>query len=98
KFLTTEPSLTRSCAVLPVFIIKEDDENPYYDDTVMKYMFCPYDPDFENLIYPQYFEKYSIIPSPSAPTHGELYFYQQLLLKVLAKNESDYKITSNRTY
>ncbi|CAG8500526.1 12473_t:CDS:2 [Gigaspora rosea] len=68
KFLTTKPPLTRSHAVLPVFIIEEDDENPYYDDTIMKYMFRPYNPNFENLTYPQYFERYSITPSPLAPT------------------------------
>ncbi|CAG8814379.1 2748_t:CDS:2, partial [Gigaspora margarita] len=100
KFLNTEPPLTRTRAVLPIFMIKKDDENPYYDDTIMKYMSRPYDPDFKNLTYSQYFEKYSVTPSPPAPTqcyiyHGEPYFYQQLLLKVPARNESDYKITSN---
>ncbi|CAG8833462.1 20441_t:CDS:2, partial [Gigaspora margarita] len=96
KFLNTEPPLTRTHAVLPIFIIEEDDENLYYDDTIMKYMFRPYDPDFENLTYFQYFEKYLVTPFPPAPTqYRELYFYQQLLLKVLARNESDYKITSN---
>ncbi|CAG8796702.1 3933_t:CDS:2, partial [Gigaspora margarita] len=84
-----------------------------------------YDPDFKNLTYSQYFEKYSITSSSPAPTQHyiyynnlsnyvvkrtkeiltryrfltiddeEPYFYQQLLLKVLAKNKSDYKITSN---
>ncbi|CAG8853970.1 36282_t:CDS:1, partial [Gigaspora margarita] len=44
-----------------------DNENLYYDDTIMKYM-SPHDPDFENLTYSQYFEKYSITSSPSAPT------------------------------
>ncbi|CAG8841747.1 6060_t:CDS:2, partial [Gigaspora margarita] len=41
----------------------ENDENPYYDDTIVKYMHCPSTPEFENLTYPQYFEQYSITPS-----------------------------------
>ncbi|CAG8808968.1 44285_t:CDS:2, partial [Gigaspora margarita] len=85
--------------LLPVFIIEEDDKNLYYDDIVIKYMSHPYGLDFENLTYSQYFKKYLIIPSPLALTqYREPYFYQQLLLKVLSKNKSDYKITPNGTY
>src|ERR1043165_1321839 len=66
KFLTTESPNTQTCTILPTHMIEEDDKNPYYDDTITKYMSCPYIPEFENLIYPQYFERYSI--SPSQPT------------------------------
>ena len=38
KFLTTDPPTTRTRTVLPAHLIEEDDENPFYDDTVMKYM------------------------------------------------------------
>ncbi|CAG8558486.1 12506_t:CDS:1 [Ambispora leptoticha] len=128
KFLTIEPPPTRSCAVLPAFIIDEDDENPYYDDTITKYISRPHDSEFENLTYLQYFEKYSITPSQPAPMSRqiyrddlsnyvvkrtkelltryrflniedrELYFYQQLLLNFPARDESDYKLSPNRTY
>ncbi len=63
KFITTEPPTTRTCTVLPIYMLEEDDDNPYYDDTIMKYMFRPHLPEFENLTYPQYFERYSITPS-----------------------------------
>ncbi|CAG8763698.1 17522_t:CDS:1 [Gigaspora rosea] len=70
KFLTTDPPSTRTRSVLPAYMIEEDDENPYYDDTVMKYMHRPHDPQFENLTYPQYYEKYSITPSqPTTSRH-----------------------------
>jgi len=128
KFLTTEPPPTRTSTILPIYMIEEDDENPYYDDTIMKYMSRPHHPEFNNLTYPQYFERYSVTPSSPTRTSrpiyrdelhnyvvkrvkeiivrhrflkiedGELYFYQQLLLNVPARHESDYKIGPNGTY
>ncbi|RHZ82934.1 hypothetical protein Glove_102g35 [Diversispora epigaea] len=98
-------------------MIDKNDENSYYNNTIMKYMTQPHLPEFENLIYLQYFERYSIIPSSPSSTNrqiyqddlnnyivkrskeiiikyrffkiedGELYFYQQLLLKVLTISE-----------
>ncbi|CAG8534965.1 12161_t:CDS:2 [Rhizophagus irregularis] len=109
-------------------MLEEEDTNPFYDDTIMKYMSRPHLPEFETLTYPQYFEKYSITPSRPVASRrtvyqddlrnyvvkrtkeiivryrflkiedGELYFYQQLLHNVPARNESDYKITPNGTY
>ncbi|CAG8831045.1 24731_t:CDS:2, partial [Gigaspora margarita] len=77
-----------------------NDENPYYDDTIMKYMHRPLTPEFENLTYPQYFEQYSITSSrPSIPcTIHQLYFYQQLLLNHPARSETVYKTNPNQTY
>ncbi|GES90087.1 Pif1-like helicase domain-containing protein [Rhizophagus clarus] len=127
KFLTTDPPTTRTCTILPVYMIDYDDDNPYYDDTIMKYMARPHLPEFDNLTYFQYFEKYSITPSPPATSRqvyhddlnnyvvkrskeiitrhrflkiedGELYFYQQLLLTIPARNESDFKSTPDATY
>ncbi|RHZ77740.1 hypothetical protein Glove_173g25 [Diversispora epigaea] len=99
KFLSTEPPITRTRAILPIYMIDENDENPYYDDTITKYMLRPLLPEFNNLTYLQYFEKYSISPSsPPLTSHGELYFYQQLLLNVPARNETDYQMGSNGTY
>ncbi len=63
KFLTTKPSSIRTCVVLPIYMIDDDDENPYYDDAITKYMSHPSFFEFENLTYPQYFEKYLILPS-----------------------------------
>jgi hypothetical protein len=128
KFLTTDPPHTRTRAIIPIYMIEEDDENPYYDDNIMKYMSRPHLPEFNDLTYPQYFQRYSITPSSPATTSrqiyqdelgnyvvkrskeiitryrflkiedGELYFYQQLLLSVPARSESDYKIRPNGTY
>ncbi|RHZ86267.1 hypothetical protein Glove_53g75 [Diversispora epigaea] len=128
KFLSTKPPTIRTRAILPIYMIDENDENPYYDDTIMKYMLRPLLLEFDNLTYLQYFEKYSISPSspPSTPRQifrdqlnnyvikcskeiiiryrflkiedGELYFYQQLLLNVPARNKTDYQMGLNGTY
>ncbi len=51
KFLTTEPLFTRTYIVLSIYIIDDNDENPYYDDVIIKYMSHPFFPEFNNLIY-----------------------------------------------
>src|ERR1044072_331428 len=51
KFLTTEPPNTRTRTILPAHMIEEDDENPYYDDTITKYILRLHIPEFENLTY-----------------------------------------------
>ena len=128
NFLNTEPPTIRTRSILPIYMIDENDENPYYDDTIMKYMARPHLPEFENLTYPQYFERYSITPSSPSSTNrqiyrddlnnyivkrskeiiiryrflkiedGELYFYQQLLLKVPTRSELNYRNGPNETY
>lgn len=73
KFLTTEPPPTRTRTILPVHMIDEDDENPYYDDTITKYMSRPHSSEFDNLTYIQYFERYSISPSRPSNTSRQIY-------------------------
>ena len=63
KYMTTEPPTTRARVILPIYMLEEDDDNLYYDDTIMKYMSRPHSPEFETLTYPQYFERYSVTPS-----------------------------------
>ncbi|CAG8811308.1 20155_t:CDS:2, partial [Gigaspora rosea] len=92
--------------ILPTYMIEENDEYPYYDDTIVKYMSQPNFSEFDNITYPNYFEKYLITPhhpvqiliQSIVTTYEELYFYQQLLLKVPTRNESDYKTTLDSTY
>ncbi|GET00458.1 AAA family ATPase [Rhizophagus clarus] len=42
--------------------------------------------------------KFLTTDPPTTRTHGELYFYQQLLLTIPARNESDFKSTPDATY
>jgi hypothetical protein len=73
KFLSTEPPTTRTRAILPIYMIDENDDNPYYDDTITKYMHRPLLPEFDNLTYLQYFERYSISPSPLLSTSRQIF-------------------------
>ena len=42
KFLTTEPSDTRTYTIFLSYIIHKDDENPYFDDAITKYFSRPH--------------------------------------------------------
>ncbi|CAG8841784.1 32654_t:CDS:2, partial [Gigaspora margarita] len=76
KYLTTDPPPIRTRSVLPVHMIDENDENSYYNDTIMKYMHRSRIPEFENLTYPQYFKKYSV--TPSCPTSRSIVHRDEL--------------------
>ena len=47
----TEPPPTRPSTILPIYIIDDDNENPYYNDTIMKYMLRLRTPEFDNITY-----------------------------------------------
>ena len=49
-------------------MIEDDNDNPYYDDAIMKYLSRPHIIEFENLTYFQYFERYSTTPSQPVTT------------------------------
>ena len=68
KYLTTNPPNARTRAILPIYMIDEDDENPYYDNTITKYMSRPLFPEFDNLTYSQYFESTRLL-LPVLPQH-----------------------------
>jgi len=87
KFLTTESPPTRPSTIFPIYMIDDDDENPYYDDTIMKYMLRPRTPEFDNITYSQYFERYSIIPSP--PTTTSRIIYRDDLNNYVIKRSKD---------
>ena len=54
-------------------MINDDDEYPYYDDIVTKYMSHSHSPEFDNLAYNQYFERYSISPSRPPNTTRQIH-------------------------
>jgi len=59
-FLPTDSPDMRRKAVLPAWAIHEDDENPYYADAVEKYLGRPEGPQFNNIKYAEYFQRYNI--------------------------------------
>jgi hypothetical protein len=117
KYLPTEPPTTRSRAIRPISTILDDEEDPYWKDTIEKYFARPHTEQFDNIIYPDYFKNYTI--STKRPSNGEIYrddlnyyvikrrsplvvryrylkvqngesfFYQQLLLTMPCRSESE---------
>ncbi|CAG8487652.1 9179_t:CDS:2 [Cetraspora pellucida] len=47
QFLTTDPPSTQSKAILPLYMIDPNDDNPYWSDKVEKYFACSSDPIFD---------------------------------------------------
>ena len=90
KYLNTDPPNVRSKAVLPIHLLINEDDDPYFKDPVEKYMNRPTESIFDQVIYPEYFEYYIIQKSrPNSNirnvyqdqchqflkiTDGELYF------------------------
>jgi len=71
KYLPTEPPTTRSRAIRPITTISDDEEDPYWKDTVEKYFARPHAEQFNNITYPDYFKNYTI--STKKPLNNEIY-------------------------
>ena len=118
KYLPTEPPTTRSRAIRPITTISDDEEDPYWKDTIEKYFTRPHTEEFNNITYPNYFKNYTLstkkpsnnstacqddlnyyIIKRSTPLiiryrylkvqNGESFFYQQLLLTISCRSESE---------
>ncbi len=57
---TTSPAMRRK-AVIPIYLINEENsEYPYWDDLIDKYFARPHEEQFEKLTYAEYFQQYSL--------------------------------------
>ena len=65
-YLTTEPPESRPKAIKPVYLLEQDNDHPFWDDTIIKYFSRPHLHFFENLTYEQYFSQYLIGKKPSS--------------------------------
>jgi hypothetical protein len=73
KYLNTEPPNIRSKAVLPIHLLINEDDDPYFKDPIEKYMNRPTDNLFNEITYPQYFENYIIQKSRPTSTRRDVY-------------------------
>ncbi len=74
KYLNTDPPNVRSKAVLPIHLLINEDDDPYFKDPVEKYMNRPTESIFDQVIYPEYFEYYIIQKSrPNSNTRRNVY-------------------------
>ena len=110
QYLITDPPSTRQKAILPISLLINSNDTPFWPDSIEKYFKRPRYEELESLSYQEYFESYEISPSNILTPrqvfrdemgnyvvkrknkiltrirflrleHGELYFYQQLLLR-----------------
>jgi len=72
KYLSTEMPDTCSRAICPISLINNDDDNPYWSDTIDKYFARPTDPIFDELTYPDYFINY-VISAKRTTTNSKIY-------------------------
>src|SRR6266498_1890050 len=73
KYLNTDPSNVRSKAVLPIHLLINEDEDPYFKDSVEKYINRPIDSIFDQVTYPEYFENYIIQKNRPINTKRSIY-------------------------
>jgi hypothetical protein len=64
NYLPSLPPLSRSKSIKPVHLILEDEENPYWDDAIEKYLKRPQSDIFHNITYPKYHQQYQISSKP----------------------------------
>ena len=77
KYLNTDPPNIRSKAVLPVHLLINEEDDPYFKDPVEKYMNRPTDETFDQITYPEYFERY--IVQKNRPTNTRRNIFQDQL-------------------
>src|ERR1044071_5744334 len=62
-YLTTDPPTSRQKAICPIYLINDDDDNPYWLNHIEKYFNRPTEDEFNNVTYSEYFKNYEIITS-----------------------------------
>ena len=73
KYLNTDPPNVRSKAVLPIHLLINEDDDPYFKDPIEKYMNRPIDNIFDEITYPNYFENYIIQKNRPINTRRDVY-------------------------
>ncbi|CAG8503375.1 3740_t:CDS:2 [Gigaspora margarita] len=80
QYLTNDPPNIRSKAVLPLHMIDPLDEDPFWNDKIEKYLARPLDPRTNRIFTHIRFLRLE---------HGKPFFYQQLLLRLPCRSETD---------
>jgi hypothetical protein len=68
-YLTTDPPTSRQKAIHPIYLINDDDDNPYWSNHIEKYFNCPTEDEFNNVTYSEYFKNYEITTSQPTTKH-----------------------------
>jgi len=67
NYLPSAPPFSRSRSIKPVHIILSDNENPYWDDAIDKYLKRPRNTIFNEITYPKYHQQYQICTKLTNP-------------------------------
>ncbi len=67
NYLPSSPPFSRSRSIKPVHIILSDNENPYWDDAIDKYLKRPRNTIFNEITYPKYHQQYQIYTKLTNP-------------------------------
>ncbi len=60
KYLNTDPLNSWTKTVLFIHLLQDEDDDPYFKDSIEKYMNRPLERIFNRITYPKYFEMYII--------------------------------------
>jgi hypothetical protein len=67
EYLPSAPPFSRSKSIKPVHMILDDNENPYWDDAIDKYLKRPRNVIFNEITYPKYHQQYQICSKLTNP-------------------------------
>src|SRR6266516_749511 len=59
-YLPSSPPFSRSKSIKPIHLILENDENPYWENAIDKYLKRPENNIFDDITYPKYHQQYQI--------------------------------------
>src|ERR1044071_6595018 len=68
-YLITDPPTSRQKAIHPIYLINDDDDNPYWSNHIKKYFNRSTKDEFNNVTYSEYFKNYEIITSQPTTKH-----------------------------
>lgn len=59
-YLPSAPPFSRSKSIKPIHMILNNNENPHWDDAIVKYLKRPRNAIFNEIIYPKYHQQYQL--------------------------------------
>ena len=93
-YLPSSPPFSRSKSIKPIHLISENEENPYWDDAIDKYLNRPQNDIFDNITYPIYHQKYQILYKLTNPNRQ---YWIDLNNKYVVKRQKDILVRFHHT-
>ncbi|RIA85512.1 hypothetical protein C1645_830714 [Glomus cerebriforme] len=102
QYLVTDPPSVRQKSILPISLLMDSNDTPFYPDSIEKYFNRPKNEQFETLSYQEYFESYNISPSKIVTSrevfHDEIGNYVvKRKTKIVTRPRSEEELKGNFT-